>query len=253
MQQLKFNILHNEPLTHDIFRMLLTPANEADLPILESVRAGQFVNIAISGCFLRRPISVCDIEAGKLCIVYKVVGHGTSIMANMKPGEWLDLLLPLGNGFNIAAATTKPLLIGGGVGVPPLLMLAKQLIQAGKQPEIVLGFNQKQDIILKEEFIRLGCNPIIATADGSEGIHGFVTDAISSTNHLHSCTYYYACGPVMMLKALQQQMSIEGEISMEERMGCGFGVCMGCTCHTHNGAQQVCTNGPVFSSRQLIL
>ncbi|MBR1808763.1 MAG: dihydroorotate dehydrogenase electron transfer subunit [Paludibacteraceae bacterium] len=253
MQQLRFDISHNEPLTRDIFRMWLICRSEAGCRALKSVQAGQFANVSINGCFLRRPISICDIDDRRICFVYKVVGKGTAAMSEMKQGEELDILLPLGTGFNADNAGERPLLVGGGVGVPPLLLLARQLISAGKETTVVLGFNTKQDIILADEFRSMGCNLTIVTVDGSEGQKGFVTNALRLTDAGHNHTYYYACGPVAMLKALQKELGISGELSMEERMGCGFGVCMGCTCNTQDGARQVCTDGPVFDSRQLIL
>ncbi len=252
MQQLTFDILENSPLAEDVFRLWLKAGTSEACSALKSVKAGQFVNIGVKGCFLRRPISICDVEGERLCLVYKVVGKGTAIMADMSVGEQVDMLLPLGNGFNIARSGAKPLLVGGGVGVPPLLLLFKQLKEAGKTADVVLGFNKRQDIILADEFRRLGCEPIVATIDGSEGYKGFVTDALRNINANANNTYYYSCGPIGMLRAVKRELAIGGELSMEERMGCGFGVCMGCTCHTQGGARQVCTDGPVFGSGEVI-
>lgn len=252
MLQTKLDILSNTELNSDISRMWLGSDDAATRRAIGEIRPGQFVNIALDGLYLRRPVSICDTDEGRICIVYKVVGEGTAMLRGMTPGMRLDVLLPLGNGFDLSQAGERPLLIGGGVGVPPLLLLAKRLADAGKSADVVLGFNTSREIILAEEFRALGCRVTIATADGSEGCKGFVTDAAELIGADANNTFFYACGPKPMLRALQQRLSIPGEMSMEERMGCGFGVCMGCTCKTAGGAKQVCTHGPVFRKEDLI-
>lgn len=251
MQKIEFEILSNTELTAGISRMWLGVDDEEARRVIGTIRAGQFVNIALNGCYLRRPISVCDVEAGRLCIVYKVVGEGTAKLKGMPAGAQLEVLLPLGNGFDLSAAGERPLLVGGGVGVPPLLLLAKRLKAEGRDVDVVLGFNSSAEIILADDFRALGCRVAIATVDGSEGCKGFVTDAIAQLGAGSANSYFYACGPKAMLRALQQ-MSIPGEISMEERMGCGFGACMGCTCKTAGGTKQICTDGPVFRKDDII-
>ena len=252
MRQEKLDILSNEQLTSDIFRMWLTSDKEDVRATFKEIKAGQFINIAIEGCYLRRPISICDLDDKRICIVYKVVGKGTKILSEMQPTESLDVLLPLGNGFDLEFSGERPLLIGGGVGVPPLLLLAKHLISQGKLVDVILGFNKRQDIILENEFRDLGCQLTIATVDGSVGNKGFVTDAIKIINANNNNSCFYACGPMPMLRALHKELTIDGQMSLEERMGCGFGVCVGCTCNTKNGWKQVCTDGPVFNNNELI-
>lgn len=250
MQKLKLDILSNTELTSDVSRMWLGSSDAGVRRVVAEVRPGQFANIAVSGCYLRRPISICDAAEGRICIVYKIVGEGTAKLKAMQAGEELDILLPLGNGFDVSLAGERPLLVGGGVGVPPLLLLAKRLIADGRNVDVVLGFNTAKEIILAEEFRAAGCSVTIATVDGSEGCKGFVTDAIRSLGASHS--FFYACGPKPMLRALQKEMNIQGQISMEERMGCGFGACMGCTCKTAGGNRQVCIDGPVFAKDDII-
>lgn len=251
MQQIKLDILSNAELTPDVSRMWLGAGDTEARRAIGSIRAGQFINIALSGCYLRRPISVCDVADDKVCIVYKVVGEGTAILKGMPAGAQLDVLLPLGNGFDMSVSGGRPLLVGGGVGVPPLLLLAKRFAESGIQADVVLGFNTAAEIILADEFRVAGCRVTIATADGSEGCKGFVTDAIKQLDAERSNSYFYACGPKPMLRALQR-MTIPGQMSMEERMGCGFGACMGCTCKTAGGAKQICTDGPVFFKDDII-
>lgn len=252
MQKTKLEILSNTKLTSDIYRMWLGVCDEQSRLATECIRPGQFINIALKGCYLRRPISICDTAEGKVCIVYKVVGEGTAMLKGMQSGSQLDVLLPLGNGFDLSVSGERPLLVGGGVGVPPLLLLAKRLIADGRQVDVVLGFNSAEEIILAEEFRAAGCSVTISTVDGSEGCKGFVTDAIRLIDANRNNSFFYACGPKPMLRALQQQTEIDGQISMEERMGCGFGACMGCTCQTAHGAKQVCIDGPVFFKNEII-
>jgi len=209
---------------------------------------GQFVNIALDGLFLRRPISVCDWKDETLTLLYKVVGKGTAQMAAMEAGETLDVLTCLGNGFDLSAASVKPLLVGGGIGVAPMYYLAEKLIGQGKSVSVILGFNKADEIIFKEEFEALGAKVVIATADGSVGVKGFVTDALGEVDY----DFFYACGPMPMLRALEGRVTTDGQVSLEERMGCGTGICMGCTCKTLLGAKRVCKDGPVFNRRDII-
>ena len=209
---------------------------------------GQFVNIKLSGFYLRRPISVCDAEDGVLTIIFKAVGSGTELMAKMQPGEKLSVLTGLGNGYDTAHCGNAPLLIGGGAGVPPMYMLAKKLIKEGKTPTVILGFNTKDEVFFEKEFSDLGCKVLITTADGSYGIRGFVTDAMQGLDY----TYFYTCGPMPMLRAINDKSSTEGQFSFEERMGCGFGACMGCSCKTKFANKRICRDGPVFTKEEII-
>ncbi len=209
---------------------------------------GQFVNIKLDGFYLRRPISVCDAEDGKLTIIYKAVGRGTEAMAATDVGAAWQTLVGLGNGYNLKKSGDKPLLIGGGAGVPPMYMLAKKLIAEGKKPTVILGFNSKEEVFYKEEFTKLGAKVIVATADGSEGIKGFVTDAMQGIDY----TYFYTCGPEPMLKAVYKKSVTSGQFSFEERMGCGFGACMGCSCKTVTGYKRICKDGPVLEKEEIL-
>lgn len=239
-----FEIESNRPLTEQVFEMRL----RGDASAIR--RAGQFVNIAVDGLFLRRPISVCDFTDNSLTIIYKVVGEGTARMAKMQAGERLDILTGLGNGFDADRTTSKALLVGGGVGVPPLYRLTKDLVARGKEVTAVLGFNRADEIFYADEFAAAGAKVIIATADGSVGTKGFVTDAIRENGV--EFDYFYACGPLPMLRALCDATAADGELSFEERMGCGFGACMGCSCKTHNGNKRICKEGPVLRKDEII-
>ena len=237
-----YEIRSNEALTESVWRMVLV----GDTQYLTA--PGQFVNIAIEGCYLRRPISVCDYDNESITLIYKVVGRGTEIMSRMQAGEKLDVLTGLGNGFSLSAATERPLLVGGGVGVPPLYNLAKNLHAAGKKVQVVLGFNRADEIFYAEEFRALGVDVHIATVDGSVGVKGFVTDAMKELNF----DYVYTCGPLPMLKAIYAATECDGEYSFEERMGCGFGACMGCSCQTKKGSTRICKEGPVLKRDEII-
>ena len=239
-----FEIESNRPLTEQVFKMRL----RGDATAIR--RAGQFVNIAVEGLFLRRPISVCDFTDDTLTLIYKVVGEGTARMAKMRAGERLDILTGLGNGFDADRTTSKALLVGGGVGVPPLYRLTKDLVARGKEVTAVLGFNRADEIFYADEFAAAGAKVIIATADGSVGTKGFVTDAIRENGV--EFDYFYACGPLPMLRALCDATATDGELSFEERMGCGFGACMGCSCKTHNGNKRICKEGPVLRKDEII-
>ena len=243
MKQVFFTVNSNEKLTDSVYKMTLA----GDTTAIE--RPGQFVNIQLDGLFLRRPISVCDVEKGKLTIIYKVVGKGTEKMSKFKGGEELDVLVGLGNGYFTDFSEDKPLLIGGGVGVPPLYYLAKCLLKEGKTPTVILGFNKAEEIFMKEEFESLGVKVLIATADGSVGVKGFVTDAVKEVSEY---TYVYTCGPEPMLKAVYNATTTDGEYSFEERMGCGFGACMGCSCKTKYGNKRICKDGPVLAKEEII-
>ena len=244
MQRVILTVTKNEALTPLIYEMKLAG------DVSGVTRAGQFVEIALDGLYLRRPISVCNYEEGELTLIYKVVGKGTDLMSQMAEGTQLDVLTGLGNGFNIDHECKKPLLVGGGVGVPPLYRLTRDLIARGKEVTVVLGFNTEAEIFYAEKFEEAGAKVIIATADGSVGIKGFVTNAIAESGV--ECDYFYSCGPLPMLKALCQSLEIDGEVSLEERMGCGFGICMGCSIQTTKGAKRVCKEGPVFKKEEVI-
>ena len=241
MKQSIFTIIENKALTKDVYKMVL----EGDTSAITA--SGQFVNIQLDGMFLRRPISVCDWDATTLTIVYKVVGHGTEQMSGMAVGEKLDILTGLGNGYDLTLAGDTPLLIGGGVGVPPMYNLAKKLVAMGKKVSVILGFNTQSEIFYENEFKALGCDVTVTTVDGSYGVKGFVTDALPETY-----TYFYTCGPEPMLKAVYKATATSGQMSFEERMGCGFGACMGCSCKTLTGYKRICKEGPVMMKEEIL-
>ena len=242
MKQSIFTILSNEALTDSVYKMVLGGDTTA------ITASGQFVNIQLSGKFLRRPISVCDYDEKTLTVVYKVVGKGTEQMSTMVTGEQLDILTGLGNGYDLSLSGDRPVLLGGGVGVPPMYNLAKKLISEGKKVSVILGFNTKSEIFYEEEFRALGARVTVATADGSYGVKGFVTDAISEIDY----DYFYTCGPEPMLKAVYRATKTEGQFSFEERMGCGFGACMGCSCKTVTGYKRICKEGPVLRKEEIL-
>ena len=213
----------------------------------EITRPGQFVNIRLDGKFLRRPISVCDRESGVLTLIYKAVGSGTLMMSEMTPGKTLDLLTGLGNGYDTGKSGENPLLVGGGAGVPPLYLLCRELISQGKHPTVIMGFGTEKEVFFEEEFRRLGADVIVTTADGSRGTKGFVTDAIKD-----GYSYVYTCGPEPMLRAVYSAVNTGGQFSFEERMGCGFGACMGCSCRTKYGYKRICRDGPVLEKEEII-
>ena len=236
-----YKILLNENLTKDIYKMVL----QGDTSKITA--SGQFINIQLEGKFLRRPISICDCDESTITIIYKVVGEGTAQMSRLKAGSELDCLVGLGNGYDISKSK-QPLLIGGGVGVPPLYMLAKKLIESGQKPTVILGFNTADEIFYEAEFKALGCNVFVTTADGSYGIKGFVTDAMKNIDY----DYFYTCGPLPMFKAIESVVNTSGQYSFEERMGCGFGACMGCSCKTKYGYKRICKDGPVLTREEII-
>ena len=241
MKQVILKIQSNEQIAKNVYRMLLAGDTTGILP-------GQFVNIRVEGQFLRRPISVCNITDGVLTIIYKVVGVGTEAMSHLPIGTQLDVLTVLGNGYDLTKAGDAPLLVGGGVGVPPMYMLARQLREMGKTVKVILGFNTQDEVFYEDEFRALGCDVTVTTVDGSHGVKGFVTNAVDGQQ-----SYYYTCGPLPMIKALINTLGTNGEVSMEERMGCGFGACMGCSIQTTIGPKRVCKEGPVFPAEILQL
>ena len=236
MKQGIFTIVSNEALTNAVYKMVL----EGDTSAIGG--CGQFVDLRLPEKYLRRPISVCDYDESTLTLIYKVVGSGTEIMAKLPVGTQLDVLTGLGNGYDTSLSGDRPVLVGGGVGVPPMFNLCKKLIAEGKHPQVVLGFNAASEIFLAEDFRALGVEVHIATADGSVGTRGFVTDVIRNLGY----TYFYSCGPMPMFRAMEQVMTTSGQYSFEERMGCGFGACMGCTIQVKSGYKRVCKDGPVF-------
>ncbi len=241
MKQSIFEVLSNEALTDNVFQMILAGDTS------HITNCGQFVNIQLDGMFLRRPISVCDYDENTLTIIYKVVGKGTEAMSAMKVGTRLDLLTGLGNGYDLPLAGDRPVLLGGGVGVPPMYNLAKKLRQAGKSVSVILGFNTAAEIFYEEAFRALGCQVTVTTVDGSYGVKGFVTDALPE-----NYTYFYTCGPEPMLKAVYRATNTSGQMSFEERMGCGFGACMGCSCKTITGYKRICKDGPVMKKEEIL-
>ncbi len=242
MRQSIFEILGNTALTDSVYQMVLS-GDTSDI-----TNCGQFVNIQLDGLFLRRPISVCDYDDKTLTLVYKVVGKGTEAMAAMGAGAKLDILTGLGNGYDLSLAGEKPVLLGGGVGVPPMYNLAKKLRAEGKEVEVILGFNTASEIFYEEEFKALGCNVTVTTVDGSYGVKGFVTNALEAVDY----TYFYTCGPEPMLKAVYKASKTSGQMSFEERMGCGFGACMGCSCKTITGYKRICKEGPVMKKEEIL-
>ena len=239
---MRFAIKQNTPLTSCVYRMVL----QGDTSAITA--PGQFVQVQVPGFYLRRPISVCDWDSETLMLVYKVVGNGTDAMCRMSPGTELDLLTGLGNGFDITRCGERPLLIGGGVGLPPMVGLCRCLMQAGKHPTVLAGFNTADEVFLREDVEKLGAPFVLATMDGSAGIKGLVTDALPEIDFTDIC----ACGPLPMLKAIMNADDHPAQLSFEERMGCGFGACMGCTCETTHGSKRVCKDGPVFTKEEIV-
>ena len=242
MKQGIFEIIENTALTESVFKMVL----KGDVSAITA--PGQFVNIKLDGLFLRRPISVCDLGEGTVTIIYKAVGKGTEQMSRMNPGEKLDVLTGLGNGYDLTVAGERPVLLGGGVGVPPMYLLAKQLIAHGKKVTVILGFNTQTEIFYEKEFQALGADVIVTTVDGSRGVRGFVTDALKMLDY----TYFYTCGPEPMLKAVYKASVTSGQMSFVKRMGCGFGACMGCSCKTITGYKRICKEGPVMRKEEIL-
>ena len=242
MIQSFYTVAKNDNIARDVYEMKLMGDTSA------ITAPGQFVNIRIEGFYLRRPISVCDYDSESITIVYKVVGKGTEVMSKIGEGETLDLLVGLGNGFDTSKSGQTPLLIGGGMGVAPMYNLCKKLIAEGKEPIVVNGFNSDADVYYEDEFRATGAQVYIATADGSRGTKGFVTDVTANLDY----TYFYTCGPMPMFKAVDKTAKTSGQFSFEERMGCGFGACMGCSCKTKYGNKRICKDGPVLEREEIV-
>ena len=242
MKQGIFTIEQNVPLTDSVYKMTLSGDTSA------ITAPGQFVNILLEGLYLRRPISVCDMQDGLLTIVYKVVGKGTAQMSRMAAGEKLDVLTGLGNGYDMSVSGDRPVLLGGGVGVPPMYLLAKRLLEQGKKVKVILGFNTAGEIFYEQQFRDLGAEVTVTTVDGSYGMKGFVTDALKDMDY----TYFFTCGPEPMLKAVYRASTTSGQMSFEKRMGCGFGACMGCSCKTLTGYKRICKEGPVMRKEEIL-
>ena len=241
MKQSLFEIIENIQLTESVYKMTLSG------DVSDITAPGQFVNIKLDGLYLRRPISVCDVDGDMLTIIYKVVGKGTEQMSQMVNGK-LDILTGLGNGYDLSVSGDRPVLLGGGVGVPPMYLLAKKLIADGKQVSVILGFNTKDEVFYEEAFKALGADVTVTTVDGSYGKKGFVTDALKELDY----TYFYTCGPEPMLKAVYTVSNTSGQMSFEKRMGCGFGACMGCSCKTITGYKRICKEGPVMRKEEIL-
>ena len=236
-----FTVIDNKKIAKNTYEMVLTGDTDG-------IKCGQFVNLKIEGFYLRRPISVCNVEGTALTLIYKVVGEGTEVMAKMEKGTEILTLTGLGNGYDTSKSGDKPLLVGGGAGIPPMYQLCRDLVAQGKTPSVILGFNTAEEVFYESEFNALGANVIVATADGSQGVRGFVTDAFDMVDY----TYFYTCGPEPMLKAVYNKSVTSGQFSFEERMGCGFGACMGCSCKTKYGNKRICKDGPVLEKEELI-
>ncbi len=242
LKDVNLKVISNEKIAKNTYECVL----EGD--VSDITAPGQFVNIKIDGLYLRRPISVCNVKDDRLTLIYKVVGKGTEQMANTPIGEYFLTLTGLGNGYNKAKSGERPLLIGGGAGVPPMFMLCRELIAEGKKPIVILGFNSADEVFYEEEFKALGAFVIVCTADGSYGTKGFVTTPMENLNY----TYFYTCGPEPMLKAVYKTSKTSGQFSFEERMGCGFGACMGCSCKTVTGYKRICKDGPVLEKEEIL-
>ena len=241
MKDSLFEIITNKKIAKNTYEMVLSGDTS------HITASGQFVNLKIDGFFLRRPISVCNLEGDMLTLIYKVVGEGTEAMANMGAGVKLSVLTGLGNGYDLSLSGENPLLIGGGAGVPPMFLLARRLVAEGKKPRAILGFGSADEVFYKEEFEKIGVPVTVTTVDGSEGVKGFVTGAMDG-----EYSYFYTCGPEPMLKAVYDKSATSGQFSFEERMGCGFGACMGCSCKTKYGNKRICREGPVLVKEEII-
>ncbi len=242
MTQVFYKVISNELIARAVYKLRLAGDTSA------ITAPGQFVNFKVEGCYLRRPISVCDYEAGELTVIYKVIGQGTEKMAMWQEGYEVDTLVGLGNGYDISLSGEKPLLIGGGVGVPPMYRLCRDLIAAGREVQVILGFGTKDEVFYADEFRALGATVYVATADGTMGTRGFVTDVMRDLDY----TYFFTCGPMPMFRAIEKIAKTSGQFSFEERMGCGFGACMGCSCKTLTGNKRICIDGPVMKREEII-
>lgn len=242
MKDVVMKVESNIKIAPDVYKMILIGDTD------DITATGQFVNIKIDGLYLRRPISVCDFEKDKLTIIYKVVGEGTEKMAEYDEGKELLVLTGLGNGYDTETSGDSPVLIGGGVGIPPMYALCKKLVAEGKSPSVILGFNKKEEIFFYDEFKALTDKVYVTTVDGSFGVRGFVTDVMKDIDY----TYFYTCGPLPMFKAINKVAKTSGQLSFEERMGCGFGACMGCSCKTLTGYKRICKEGPVMRREEIL-
>ena len=242
MKDVLLKVISNKKIAKNTYESIL----EGD--VSDVTAAGQFVNIKLDGFFLRRPISVCEVDGNKLTIIYKAVGQGTEKMAEAEVGTEWQTLTGLGNGYDLTESGERPLLLGGGAGVPPMYELCKRLVGEGKSPTVILGFGSADEVFYKEKFAALGAKVIVCTADGTEGIKGFVTDGMKDVDY----TYFYTCGPEPMLKAVYKATKTSGQFSFEERMGCGFGACMGCSCKTITGYKRICKDGPVLRKEEIL-
>ena len=242
MKQSIYTITENTPLTSTVYQMVL----QGDTSAITA--PGQFINIQLAGKYLRRPISICDWSETDITIIYKVVGSGTQQMSEMKVGEKLDVLVGLGNGYNTEKSGDAPVLLGGGVGVPPMYGLCKALRAQGKEVKVILGFNTKDEVFYEQQFKDLGAQVTVTTADGSYGTRGFVTDALVTMDY----SYFFTCGPMPMFLAIEKVATTSGQYSFEERMGCGFGACMGCSCKTKYGNKRICKDGPVLEREEIV-
>ena len=250
MKDIIFTVKSNEEIAKNTYKMCLSGDTEG-------IRAGQFVNFKLDGFYLRRPISICDIENDCLTVIYKTVGKGTEAMSKMTAGEQILTLTGLGNGYDLSLSGERPLLIGGGAGVPPMYLLCKKLMSEGKKCSVILGFGSADEVFFEDEFKALGANVTVTTVDGSYGMRGFVTNAMDGINNInntdkYSYTYFYTCGPEPMLKAVYDKSTTSGQFSFEERMGCGFGACMGCSCKTKYGNKRICKDGPVLTKEEIV-
>ena len=241
MKEVLFKILENKNIAKDIYEMKLS-GDTSDI-----TRPGQFIDLKLDGFYLRRPISVCDLEGDQLTIIYKILGNGTEAMTGYPAGKIVPAISGLGNGYDTSLSGSHPLLIGGGVGIPPLYLLARELRNEDKKVSVILGFNIKDEIFYLEEFKKLGCEVAVTTVDGSFGIQGFVTNAIPE-----DYSFFYTCGPEPMLKAVYKATNTSGQFSFEARMGCGFGACMGCSCKTLTGYKRICVDGPVMMKEEIL-
>ena len=242
MKDTVFKVKTNKKIAKNTYEMVLTG------DVSDITASGQFVNIKLDGFYLRRPISVCDVDGNELTLIYKAVGKGTDMMAKMSGGEELLVLTGLGNGYDLEKSGDSPLLIGGGAGVPPMYLLCKKLTAEGKKCTVILGFGSSDEVFYEDEFRALGARVIVATADGSVGVKGFVTTAMEGVDY----SYFYTCGPEPMLKAVYNATTTLGQMSFEERMGCGFGACMGCSCKTITGYKRICKEGPVMKKEEVL-
>ena len=242
MKDVNLKVISNVEIAKNTYECVL----EGD--VSDITAAGQFVNIKLDGFFLRRPISVCEVCGNRLTLIYKAVGQGTEKMAETAPGAIWQTLIGLGKGYDLTESGDKPLLIGGGAGVPPMYELCKRLVSEGKAPTVILGFGSADEVFYKEKFASLGAKVIVCTADGTEGVKGFVTNGMEGVDY----TYFYTCGPEPMLKAVYAASNTSGQFSFEERMGCGFGACMGCSCKTVTGYKRICKDGPVLRKEEIL-